>query len=54
MTAPLLDGLRVVEVAILAPNMVGMHLAEVIWAGDDQGVAVLLDQRLDDRVHVAH
>jgi crotonobetainyl-CoA:carnitine CoA-transferase CaiB-like acyl-CoA transferase len=29
MTAPLLDGLRVVEVAILAPNMVGMHLADL-------------------------
>ena len=26
---PLLDGLRVVEVAILAPNMVGMHLADL-------------------------
>jgi len=29
MPAPLLDGLRVVEVAILAPNMVGMHLADL-------------------------
>lgn len=29
MTTPLLDGLRVVEVAILAPNMVGMHLADL-------------------------
>jgi crotonobetainyl-CoA:carnitine CoA-transferase CaiB-like acyl-CoA transferase len=29
MSAPLLDGLRVVEVAILAPNMVGMHLADL-------------------------
>ena len=29
MTAPLLDGLRVIEVAILAPNMVGMHLADL-------------------------
>lgn len=27
--APLLDGLRVIEVAILAPNMVGMHLADL-------------------------
>ena len=25
----LLDGLRVVEVALLAPNMVGMHLADL-------------------------
>ena len=29
MSAPLLDGLRVIEVAILAPNMVGMHLADL-------------------------
>ena len=29
MNAPLLDGLRVIEVAILAPNMVGMHLADL-------------------------
>ncbi|GMU78314.1 MAG: CoA transferase [Acidimicrobiia bacterium] len=29
MHAPLLHGLRVVEVAILAPNMVGMHLADL-------------------------
>jgi crotonobetainyl-CoA:carnitine CoA-transferase CaiB-like acyl-CoA transferase len=29
MDRPLLDGLRVVEVAILAPNMVGMHLADL-------------------------
>ncbi|MFM9085003.1 MAG: CaiB/BaiF CoA transferase family protein [Acidimicrobiia bacterium] len=29
MKAPLLDGLRVIEVAILAPNMVGMHLADL-------------------------
>jgi crotonobetainyl-CoA:carnitine CoA-transferase CaiB-like acyl-CoA transferase len=29
MSTPLLDGLRVVEVAILAPNMVGMHLADL-------------------------
>jgi len=28
-SGPLLDGLRVVEVAILAPNMVGMHLADL-------------------------
>jgi crotonobetainyl-CoA:carnitine CoA-transferase CaiB-like acyl-CoA transferase len=26
---PLLDGLRVIEVALLAPNMVGMHLADL-------------------------
>src|SRR5262249_51241341 len=29
MNAPLLDRVRVIEVAILAPNMVGMHLADL-------------------------
>jgi len=28
-STPLLDGLRVIEVSILAPNMVGMHLADL-------------------------
>ena len=29
MSKPFLDGLRVVEVAILAPNQLGMHLADL-------------------------
>ncbi|MGQ0826270.1 MAG: CaiB/BaiF CoA transferase family protein [Actinomycetota bacterium] len=29
MNVPMLDGLRVIEVALLAPNMLGMHLADL-------------------------
>ena len=43
-----------VEEGLPELGLVGVHGAEVVRARDDQGVAVLLDQRLDDSSGIAH
>jgi hypothetical protein len=37
-----------VEEGLADLGLVGVHAAEVGWAGDNQGISVLVDQRLDD------
>ena len=43
-----------VEQRLADLGLVGVHRADVVGARDDQRVAVLLHQRLDDRLDVPH